>query len=69
MNRPAEQLAQSNGFINFAKACERYATSKAKLRQLVADGLLSCHTSDLDRRAKLLSLEELDRLFAPKAGK
>jgi hypothetical protein len=69
MNRPAEQMAQSNGFVNFAKACKRYATSKAKLRQLVADGLLSCHTSDLDRRAKLLSLEELDRLFAPQAGK
>ena len=69
MNRPAEHMAENNGFLNFARACERYATTKAKLRQLVADGLLSCHTSDLDRRAKLLKLEELDQLFNPQSRK
>lgn len=69
MNRLAERMAEQNGYINFSQACAKYDTTKAKLRQLVANGLLSCHTSDLDRRAKLLSLEELDNLFKPNGRK
>lgn len=63
MNRLAQEMAKRKGYINFKQACAKFDTSKVKLRQLVSTGLLSCHKSELDRRAKLLSLEELERLF------
>jgi hypothetical protein len=63
MNRLAQEMAKRNGYINFKQACAKFDTTKVKLRHLISTGLLSCHKSELDRRAKLLSLEELERLF------
>jgi hypothetical protein len=62
-------MAKRNGYINFKQACAEFDTSKVKLRQLISNGLLSCYKSELDRRAKLLSLEELERLFGKNGGK
>ena len=56
-------MARRNGLITFTQACERYETTKDKLRDLVSAGFLSCQTSHLDRRAKLLSVKELDALL------
>lgn len=63
MNRLAQEMAERNGYINFKQACDRFDTTKVKLRHLISTGLLSCHTSELDRRAKLLSLKQLETLF------
>lgn len=63
MNGLAEEMARRNGLLTFRQACERYETTKDKLRALVSAGLLTCRTSELDRRAKLLSVEELDALL------
>jgi hypothetical protein len=63
MNGLAEEMARRNGLLTFRQACERYETTKDKLRALISAGLLTCRTSELDRRAKLLSIEELDALL------
>ena len=63
MNHLAAEMARRNGLITFKQACEKYDTTKDKLRDLVSAGLLTCRTSDLDRRAKLLSITELDGLL------
>jgi len=63
MNGLAEEMARRNGLLTFRQACERYETTKDKLRALISAGLLTCRTSELDRRAKLLSLQELDALL------
>lgn len=59
-------MARRNGLISFKQACELYDTTKDKLRDLISLGLLTCRTSDLDRRAKLLSISELDALLGNK---
>jgi hypothetical protein len=56
-------MARRNGLLTFRQACERYETTKDKLRALISAGLLTCRTSELDRRAKLLSIQELDALL------
>jgi hypothetical protein len=56
-------MARRNGLLTFRQACERYETTKDKLRALISAGLLTCRTSELDRRAKLLSVQELDALL------
>jgi hypothetical protein len=63
MNGLAEEMARRNGLLTFKQACERYETTKDKLRALISAGLLTCRTSELDRRAKLLSIQELDALL------
>ena len=63
MNHLGAEMARRNGLITFKQACERYDTTKDKLRDLISSGLLTCQTSDLDRRAKLLSIAELDGLL------
>ena len=63
MNGLAEEMARRNGLLTFKQACERYETTKDKLRALISAGLLSYRTSELDRRAKLLSIQELDALL------
>ncbi len=63
MNYLAAEMARRNGLITFKQACERYDTTKDKLRDLISSGLLNCQTSDLDRRAKLLIIAELDGLL------
>lgn len=63
MNGLAEEMARRNGLLTFKQACERYETTKDKLRDLISAGLLTCRTSELDRRAKLLSAQELDALL------
>jgi hypothetical protein len=63
MNHLAAEMARRNGLITFKQACERYDTTKDKLRDLISTGLLTCQTSNLDRRAKLLSVAELDGLL------
>jgi len=63
MNSLAEEMARRNGLLTFRQACERYETTKDKLRSLISAGLLTCRTSELDRRAKLLSVVELDALL------
>ena len=63
MNHLAAEMARRNGLITFKQACEQYDTTKDKLRDLISAGLLTCQTSDLDRRAKLLSIAELDGLL------
>jgi hypothetical protein len=63
MNHLAAEMARRNGLITFKQACEKYDTTKDKLRDLISAGLLTCRTSDLDRRAKLLSTAELDGLL------
>ncbi len=63
MNGLAEEMARRNGLLTFRQACERYETTKDKLRALISAGLLTCRTSELDRRAKLLSIQELDALL------
>ena len=63
MNGLAEEMARRNGLLTFKLACERYETTKDKLRALISAGLLTCRTSELDRRAKLLSIQELDALL------
>lgn len=63
MNGLAEEMARRNGLLTFRQACERYETTKDKLRSLISAGLLTCRTSELDRRAKLLSIQELDALL------
>jgi PhoPQ-activated pathogenicity-related protein len=66
MNHLAAEMARRNGLITFRQACEKYDTTKDKLRDLISAGLLTCQTSDLDRRAKLLSIGELDGLLGDK---
>lgn len=66
MNHLAAEMARRNGLITFKQACEQYDTTKDKLRDLISAGLLNCQTSDLDRRAKLLSIAELDGLLGDK---
>ena len=66
MNHLAAEMARRNGLITFKQACEQYDTTKDKLRDLISAGLLNCRTSDLDRRAKLLSIAELDGLLVNK---
>lgn len=66
MNHLAAEMARRNGLITFKQACEKYDTTKDKLRDLISAGLLTCQTSDLDRRAKLLSIAELDGLLGNK---
>jgi hypothetical protein len=68
MNGLAEEMARRNGLLTFKQACERYETTKDKLRALISAGLLTCRTSELDRRAKLLSVEELDALLGGGQG-
>lgn len=63
MNGLAEEMARRNGLLTFKQACEKYETTKDKLRALISVGLLTCRTSELDRRAKLLSMQELDALL------
>lgn len=63
MNGLAAEMARRNGLLTFRQACERYETTKDKLRALISAGLLTCRTSELDRRAKLLSIQELDALL------
>lgn len=63
MNGLAAEMARRNGLLTFKQACERYETTKDKLRALITAGLLTCRTSELDRRAKLLSIQELDALL------
>jgi hypothetical protein len=63
MNGLAAEMARRNGLLTFRQACERYETTKDKLRALISAGLLTCRTSELDRRAKLLSVQELDALM------
>jgi hypothetical protein len=63
MNHLAAEMARRNGLITFKQACEKYDTTKDKLRDLISAGRLTCQTSDLDRRAKLLSIAELDSLL------
>lgn len=63
MNGLAEEMARRNGLLTFRQACDRYETTKDKLRSLISAGLLTCRTSELDRRAKLLSIQELDALL------
>ena len=63
MNGLAEEMARRNGLLTFKQACEKYETTKDKLRALISAGLLTCRTSELDRRAKLLSVHELDALM------
>ena len=63
MNGLAEEMARRNGLLTFRQACEKYETTKDKLRSLISAGLLTCRTSELDRRAKLLSIRELDALL------
>lgn len=63
MNGLAEEMARRNGLLTFKQACEKYETTKDKLRALISAGLLTCRTSELDRRAKLLSMQELDSLL------
>lgn len=63
MNGLAEEMARRNGLLTFRQACDRYETTKDKLRALISAGLLTCRTSELDRRAKLLSIQELDALL------
>jgi hypothetical protein len=63
INHLAAEMARRNGLITFRQACEKYDTTKDKLRDLISAGLLTCRTSDLDRRAKLLSIAELDGLL------
>ncbi|MDT5268704.1 MAG: hypothetical protein QOH49_890 [Acidobacteriota bacterium] len=63
MNGLAAEMARRNGLLTFRQACERYETTKDKLRALIIAGLLTCRTSELDRRAKLLSIQELDALL------
>jgi len=63
MNGLAEEMARRNGLLTFKQACDRYETTKDKLRALISAGLLTCRTSELDRRAKLLSIQELDALL------
>jgi hypothetical protein len=63
MNGLAEEMARRNGLLTFRQACEMYETTKDKLRALISAGLLTCRTSELDRRAKLLSIQELDALL------
>ena len=63
MNGLAEEMARRNGLLTFKQACEKYETTKDKLRALITVGLLTCRTSELDRRAKLLSVQELDALL------
>ena len=63
MNGLAEEMARRHGLITFRQACQQYETTKDKLRDLISAGLLSCQKSHLDRRAKLLSVRELDNLL------
>jgi hypothetical protein len=63
MNGLAAEMARRNGLLTFRQACERYETTKDKLRALISASLLTCRTSELDRRAKLLSIQELDALL------
>ena len=63
MNGLAAEMARRNGLLTFRQACERYETTKDKLRALITAGFLTCRTSELDRRAKLLSIQELDALL------
>lgn len=63
MNGLAEEMARRNGLLTFKQACEKYETTKDKLRALISAGLLTYRTSELDRRAKLLSMQELDALL------
>jgi hypothetical protein len=64
MNHLAAEMARRNGLITFKQACEKYDTTKDKLRDLISAGLLTCQRSDLDRRAKLLRIAELDGLLS-----
>ena len=66
MNHLAAEMDRRNGLITFKQACERYDTTKDKLRDLISAGLLTYRKSDLDRRAKLLSIAELDGLLGNK---
>ncbi len=68
MNGLAEEMARRNGLLTFKQACEKYETTKDKLRALISAGLLTCRTSELDRRAKLLSMQELDALLGGRQG-
>ena len=68
MNGLAEEMARRNGLLTFRQACERYETTRDKLRALISAGLLTCRTSELDRRAKLLSIQELDALLGGRQG-
>jgi hypothetical protein len=68
MNGLAKEMARRNGLLTFRQACERYETTKDKLRALISAGLLTYRTSELDRRAKLLSVEELDALLGGPQG-
>lgn len=63
MNGLAAEMARRNGLLTFRQACERYETTKDKLRALISAGLLTYRTSELDRRAKLLSIQEMDALL------
>ncbi len=66
MNRLAQELAEREGLLTFKQACEKYETTKDKLRDLISSKLLSFKTSELDRRIKLLSKRELDDLLRSK---
>jgi phage antirepressor YoqD-like protein len=69
MNTLAEEMARRSGLITFRQACETYETTKEKLRDLISAGLLTYQVSHLDRRAKLLSIQELDTVLGNRSGK
>ena len=69
MNTLAEEMARRSGLITFRQACETYETTKEKLRDLISAGLLSYQVSHLDRRAKFLSVKELDAVLGKPSSK
>lgn len=53
-------------FLAFGEAALLYGTTLPLLRRAVARGLLPVYHDDLDRRLKLVRVEDMDRLHRPR---
>lgn len=53
---------QTDKKMKLGDAAAYLRVSSRKVSELIKDGALSCESDPLDKRAKLIRLEELDRL-------
>lgn len=52
------------GYVGVEQAAERLGVSRTKIWRLIRDGRIATSSDLLDRRRKLISIEELERLAA-----
>ena len=61
-----EDSVLGNGLVTIKQACEQFGVSDFTLRKWIRSGELMAFVNPLDRRARLLDVDELTRYAAPR---